>query len=91
MAIKHKGSYGAFEIQCKICKFKNKVYPPNRPNYEYKPSSGEYFYKQDELDIDAKIHHDEATIIKYSLIAKSFLKYYWHQICKWWYAYYCTL
>lgn len=35
MASKHKGSYGAFEIQCKVCKFKNKVYPPNR----YKPSS----------------------------------------------------
>jgi len=39
MAIKHKGSYGAFEIQCKICKFRNKVSPPNKPNYEYKPSS----------------------------------------------------
>jgi len=51
----------------------------------------EYFYKQDELDIDAKIHHDEATIIEYSVIAESFLKYYSHQTCKWWYAYYCTL
>jgi len=39
MASKHKGSYGAFEIQCKICKFKNKVYPPKTHNYHYKPSS----------------------------------------------------
>jgi len=39
MAINHKDSYGVLEIQCKICKFRNKVYPPNTPNYEYKPSS----------------------------------------------------
>jgi hypothetical protein len=25
---------------------------------------------------------NETTVIKYSVIAKSFLKYYWHQICK---------
>jgi hypothetical protein len=39
-------------------------------------------YKQNESDIEAKINNNEMTSIKYSLIAKSFLKYYWHQICK---------
>jgi len=39
MASKHKGSYGAFEIQCKICKFRNKVYPPYSSDYEFKLSS----------------------------------------------------
>jgi hypothetical protein len=39
----------------------------------------EYSYGQ---DIENKIRNNEMIVIKYSIIAKSFLKYYWHQICK---------
>lgn len=42
----------------------------------------EYSYKQNESDIEAKENNNEMASIKYSLIAKSFLIYYWHQICK---------
>ena len=42
----------------------------------------DYSYEQNESELENKINNNEATIIKYSVIAKSFLKYYWHQICK---------
>jgi hypothetical protein len=42
----------------------------------------EYSYKQNESNIEAKANDNEMTSIKYSVIARSFLKYYWHQICK---------
>lgn len=42
----------------------------------------DYSYKQDELDIETGINKNESNIIEYSVIAQSFLKYYWHQICK---------
>jgi signal transduction histidine kinase len=42
----------------------------------------EYSSKQTELDIETRINNNESYTIKYSVIAQSFLKYFWHQICK---------
>jgi hypothetical protein len=42
----------------------------------------DYSYKLDDLYIKTKIENDTTEAIPFSAIAKSFLKYYWHQICK---------
>lgn len=42
----------------------------------------EYSSNQAELDIETRISNNQPYTIKYSVIAQSFLKYYWHQICK---------
>jgi hypothetical protein len=42
----------------------------------------EYAHGLDDLYIKTTIENNEKEIIPYSTIAKEFLKYYWHQICK---------
>lgn len=42
----------------------------------------DYARKLDDSYIRTKIEKDEKTTILTSIIAKDFLKYYWHQICK---------
>lgn len=42
----------------------------------------DYSHGLDENYIDDKIKGKQTETIEFSLIAKSFLKYYWHQICK---------
>ena len=42
----------------------------------------DYSHKLDDSYIKIKIENDRTESIPFSDIAKSFLKYYWHQICK---------
>jgi len=42
----------------------------------------EYSYKQNVSSNENKINENKTIPIQYSVIAKSFLIYYWHQICK---------
>jgi len=42
----------------------------------------EYSYTLDDSHIETLFAEDKPEIISFSVIAKSFLKYYWHQICK---------
>lgn len=42
----------------------------------------DYAYNLDDEYIDTKLENNDNEIIEFSTIAKSFLKYYWHQICK---------
>jgi hypothetical protein len=42
----------------------------------------DYSHKLDDSYIKIKIENDTTETISFSNIAKSFLKYYWHQICK---------
>lgn len=39
-------------------------------------------YRLDDSYIKTKLNNNEEEIIEFSTIAKAFLKYYWHQVCK---------
>jgi hypothetical protein len=42
----------------------------------------DYSYEMDESIFKTKIINNETQNIEFPIIAKAFLKYYWHQICK---------
>lgn len=42
----------------------------------------DYAYALDDSYIRTKLENNESEVIEFGIIAKSFLKYYWHQICK---------